>query len=49
MSVAGGILLTFDVDTGNAIVNGIQVIDGIGAALIIQAVKLQSAPEVHKG
>lgn len=35
-SVAGGILSTFNVDTGDAMINGIQIMGGVGGALIMQ-------------
>jgi len=35
-SIAGGILSTFKVDTRNAMINGVQIMGGIGATLTIQ-------------
>jgi hypothetical protein len=47
MSVAGGILSTFEVDTGNAMIDGIQVMGGMEAALIIQTVSLNQLPVIN--
>jgi hypothetical protein len=38
VAVTGGAISTWKVDTGNAMINGIQVLGGLGAACVIQTV-----------
>ncbi|EPE34572.1 MFS general substrate transporter [Glarea lozoyensis ATCC 20868] len=36
VSVAGGVFITWNVDEGNAMINGLQILAGVGAACVIQ-------------
>jgi hypothetical protein len=36
LAIGGGIFSTFTIDTGNAMINGIQVLAGFGTACVIQ-------------
>lgn len=38
LAISGGIFSTFDLDTGNGMINGIQVLGGIGSSCVIQMV-----------
>jgi hypothetical protein len=41
VAVAGGIWTTWDVHETNAMINGLQVLAGVGAANVIQTVRFQ--------
>jgi hypothetical protein len=38
VAVAGGVFTTWNVDEGNAMINGLQILAGVGAACVIQTV-----------
>ena len=40
VAIAGGLFSTFKVDTGNPMINGVQVLGGLGSACVIQMVCL---------
>jgi hypothetical protein len=40
VTIAGGLFSTFKVNTGNPMINGVQVLGGLGGACVIQMVCL---------
>jgi hypothetical protein len=40
VAITGGVISTWKVNTGNSMIDGIQVLGGLGAACVIQMVRL---------
>jgi hypothetical protein len=48
VAITGGVISTWKINTGNSMINGIQVLGGLGAACVIQMVRLSPSPSQNK-